>query len=195
MYIDFILFVGLMTVIAASITVIIIAVYLKKGKLKKAKDAYFNSLEKLKTDPKNTDLRLLTEHLGTEYSKISKGFPKQDVYEEETLRNAIVGAYLGINNFWNSDLTGTIEERLAKLAKLKEINSIKPKCEWGKDCSKISVEMMSRQNLQKGMQRIYFKDNEGQLKHMEVPFIENINVCEDHRNLALNWVFGGDMPD
>ncbi len=95
-----------------------------------ASDEYFNSLEKLKSDPNNADLRQYTLALGRKYSELSRrlntGTGSITVYDEVALLNDINAACANAKSTVASRETDNlnIEERLARLSELKGKNLI-----------------------------------------------------------------------
>lgn len=95
----------------------------------KARDGYFLSLEKLKKDPTNANLRQETLMLGRNYSELTrkrKGVGNTvTIYDEMALMNDINAACAGATVISEkAKPSPTVEGRLAKLSDLKEKNLI-----------------------------------------------------------------------
>jgi hypothetical protein len=89
----------------------------KKALLEKAWTAYHHSLELLKQDPRNADLRQETLRLGRVYSNLARNSKGVTVFDEVALMNDIntVCAGSGKNNG-----SPSLDSRLEKLADLKQ---------------------------------------------------------------------------
>jgi hypothetical protein len=90
--------------------------------LANAKDAYQNSLNRLKENPTNADLRQATLQLGRSYSNLTRNKKGVTIFDEVALMNDINAACAGATNIFENKLAKpdqTIELRLAKLAGLK----------------------------------------------------------------------------
>jgi hypothetical protein len=108
------------------ISLILIALYVdakKKDKaLAAARDAYHNSLIKLKANPTNANLRQLTLQLGRTYSNLTRNKKGVTIFDEVALSNDISAACAGATNILENKATKpdqSIELRLAKLAELR----------------------------------------------------------------------------
>src|SRR5687768_16428057 len=87
----------------------------EQGKqLEKAQQAYRASLENLKSDPTNAELRQTTLSLGRAYSNFSRNRDGVTVYDEVALKNDIDAACAGAVIVQ----TRSVEERLEKLRQL-----------------------------------------------------------------------------
>ncbi len=94
-----------------------------KQLLAQSQEDYFDSLEKLKSDSTNADLKQNTLQLGRKYSEITRKFEgdgKVTIYDEIALMNDINAACAGSNPISSQ----TVEERLTKLSELKDKNLI-----------------------------------------------------------------------
>lgn len=90
--------------------------------LAEARDAYHNSLIKLKANPTSADLRQTTLALGRTYSNLTRNKKGVTVFDEVALMNDINAACAGatvISEKKTTALKPSIEERLEKLAELK----------------------------------------------------------------------------
>lgn len=76
--------------------------------------AYQESLERLKGDPNNPELRQLALQLGRVYSNLTRDKKGVTVYDEVALKNDIDAACAGVVSVQNR----SIEDRLAKLQQL-----------------------------------------------------------------------------
>jgi hypothetical protein len=95
----------------------------QKQRFAETQEKYFESLEQLKADPTNADLKQNTLQLGREYSEASRQFEgdgKVTIFDEIALMNDINAACAAAG----AASSQTIEERLAKLLDLKEKNLI-----------------------------------------------------------------------
>ena len=85
---------------------------------------YFNSLNELKSNPTNADVKQHTLHYGREYSALTRKYQGQDktvtIYDEMALMNDINAACAGATVIHSQ----SIEERLSKLFELKDKNLI-----------------------------------------------------------------------
>lgn len=87
-----------------------------------ARDAYQNSLIKLKTNPTSADLRQKTLNLGRTYSNLTRNKSGVTVFDEVALMNDINAACAGaavVSERKSTSPKKTIEERLERLAELK----------------------------------------------------------------------------
>jgi hypothetical protein len=95
----------------------------KKAKvLAAARDAYHNSLIKLKANPTNADLRQTTLRLGRTYSNLTRNKKGVTIFDEVALSNDISAACAGATNIHENKVPKpdqTIELRLQRLADLK----------------------------------------------------------------------------
>jgi len=89
--------------------------------LKEAKDDYFDSLRRLKSNPTNADVRERTLHLGRTYSNLTRNQSGVTVFDEVALSNDINAACAGAATLVANTNTQsqTIESRLQQLAELK----------------------------------------------------------------------------
>lgn len=88
---------------------------------RKAKQAYLDSLNKLKKNPTNADHRQKTLELGRHYSNLMRDSKGQTIFDEVALMNDLNAACAGAPQASPAPTpTGDIEERLAKLQSLKE---------------------------------------------------------------------------
>ncbi|HYG80135.1 MAG TPA: SHOCT domain-containing protein [Pyrinomonadaceae bacterium] len=90
--------------------------------LAEARDAYHNSLIKLKANPTSADLRQTALSLGRTYSNLTRSRKGVTVFDEVALMNDINAACAGatvISEKNSTALKPSIEERLEKLAELK----------------------------------------------------------------------------
>jgi len=98
----------------------------KKGEeYQQAREGYYNSLEELKRNPVNANLKESTLALGRKYSAISREFHQGDrtvtIVDEVVLMNDINAACAGaVRNSTGIEAAMAVEQRLAKLAHLKE---------------------------------------------------------------------------
>jgi hypothetical protein len=90
-------------------------------RLNQARDAYFDSLRKLKANPTSADLRQTTLQLGRTYSNLTRNQQGVTIYDEVALSNDINAACAGAATLVNTQQPQlqTIESRLQKLAELK----------------------------------------------------------------------------
>jgi hypothetical protein len=91
-------------------------------KAAEAKQAYLQSLAKLKLAPTNADLKQRTLELGRAYSNLTRNKQGVTVFDEIALMNDINAACAGAtvaHKSSNEKRSQTIEERLAKLSDLK----------------------------------------------------------------------------
>jgi hypothetical protein len=99
-------------------------------KYAEVKNGYFDTLSKLKNDPNNPELKQETLKKGREFSALSREYQGQNktvtVYDEMALMNDINAACAGAMNVSAKEGINnqTVEERLAKLSKLKQNNLI-----------------------------------------------------------------------
>jgi hypothetical protein len=87
-----------------------------------ARDAYFNSLIKLKANPTSADLRQTTLQLGRTYSNLTRSNKGVTIFDEVALSNDISAACAGATNIHENKVPKpdqTIELRLERLAELK----------------------------------------------------------------------------
>ena len=99
----------------------------KQRELEAAKTSYMNSLEELKQHPANPELRQATLAKGRHYSNLTRNKKGVTMFDEVALMNDINAACAGAATFKSSfaeAVSDSIEERLKKLAKLKESNLI-----------------------------------------------------------------------
>ena len=90
-------------------------------RLNQARDAYFDSLARLKAKPTSADLRQTTLQLGRTYSNLTRNQQGVTIYDEVALSNDINAACAGATTVVSNQQTDlqTIESRLQKLAELK----------------------------------------------------------------------------
>ena len=106
--------------------IVIIIALVKSGneqtqRLNAARDAYFNSLRRLKTNPTSADLRQTTLQLGRTYSNLTRNQKGVTIYDEVALSNDINAACAGATTVVSNKQSEahTIEFRLKNLAELK----------------------------------------------------------------------------
>jgi Tfp pilus assembly protein PilE len=103
------------------IVVIVIAIISAQ---EKAKNAYQRSLNQLKRDPANSDLRQQTLALGRTYSNLMRNNKGNTIFDEVALMNDINAACAAthqmIGNHSQVASQESIEDRLTKLQNLKE---------------------------------------------------------------------------
>jgi len=90
--------------------------------LAEARDAYHNSLIRLKKDPTNADVRQMTLQLGRTYSNLTRNKKGVTVFDEVALSNDISAACAGATSVLENKIAKadeTIELRLNRLAELK----------------------------------------------------------------------------
>ena len=96
----------------------------KLSQLNKAKKCYVDSLEDLKKDPANSDLRQKTLALGREYSNLARNSKGQTIFDEIALMNDLNAACARtqqvISNQTLQTPTQTVAERLVQLQGLKD---------------------------------------------------------------------------
>jgi hypothetical protein len=99
----------------------------RRAQLKAAADAYYASLEALKRNPTNPEVRQQTLHLGRAYSNLTRNKKGVSLYDEVALSNDINAACAAAGNagpFSNSEPAPTtgglsIEQRLSRLQDLR----------------------------------------------------------------------------
>jgi hypothetical protein len=94
----------------------------KAKALASARDAYHNSLTKLKANPTNANLRQVTLGLGRTYSHLGRNKKGVTIFDEVALSNDISAACAGATNIHENKVPKpdqTIELRLQRLAELK----------------------------------------------------------------------------
>lgn len=98
----------------------------RREELEQAKDKYFRSLDELKNNSNNPDIRQETLQLGRDYSNLTRKKRGVTIYDEMALMNDINAACAGATVSSAKEIANnaTIEERLAKLSELKERNLI-----------------------------------------------------------------------
>ena len=108
---------------------VVVAMSAEKAK-RQAKEAYEASLQKLKSDPSNSDLRQRTLALGRAYSSLMRDKKGQTVFDEVALMNDINAACAGALQITQARAPSSaadgesIESRLRKLQALRETGLI-----------------------------------------------------------------------
>jgi hypothetical protein len=112
---------GAILFIVAMVIVAVKAGNEQTKQLNAARDAYFDSLRRLKANPTTADLRQGTLQLGRTYSNLTRNKRGVTVYDEVALSNDINAACAGAATLIaNKQVQSqTIESRLQKLADLK----------------------------------------------------------------------------
>jgi ribosome-binding protein aMBF1 (putative translation factor) len=113
-------------VVGLVLVLIIIGVYgdarKKANALAASREAYHNSLKRLKASPTNADLRQETLKLGRRYSNLTRNKRGVTIFDEVALSNDINAACAGTTNIHENKSAKpdqTIELRLQRLADLK----------------------------------------------------------------------------
>jgi putative oligomerization/nucleic acid binding protein len=91
----------------------------KKEHLAATKAAYEQNLARLKEDPTNPELKQRTLALGRTYSNLTRNRKGVALYDEVALSNDITSACAAVSVPPSSAVTASPEERLAKLADLR----------------------------------------------------------------------------